>query len=107
MCAGISLNTCCLSVANARPTEEISLGAAKLEVEIDADRQMVGIVGDVKAKKFFLLLLLVVQKREHKAAIGVAIVSLEILLALEDEGLPAEALATDHGIDGAAAGGER
>ena len=91
-----SVNHRCLLVADACAVEELGYGFAEVEVEVNPDWKMIGIVSDIEAEKVLFLLLLVVEEGEDKTAVGLVVVGLEILPASVDEDLVAQALACDH-----------
>ena len=77
---------------------QVCLGGAKLEVEVDADRHVTGIVCDIEAEEFlFLALLFVVEEREDEAMVGLVVVGFPVFLATIDKRLFLHVFACCHG----------
>ena len=87
-----------LGVAEAGGLTEEGFGGAEAEVHVEADGDVVEVVGDVEGDDLTLFVLVVVPHRgEDKASVGdAAVVHLEFLLTAIDEDFVGDAVAVGH-----------
>lgn len=93
----ISLNLCCLRVAQSACSLEECLGRTKVEVHIKPYGQVILVIGDVEGDYVALLALLFFYKRKDEAAIlRTTILHLKGLLASIDDALPLDGVTIRH-----------
>ncbi len=76
---------------------QICLGCAKFEVEVNADRHVTSVIGDVEAEEFFVFVFLfVVEEGEDETVVGLFVVGFPIFLTAIDERLGFHFFASCH-----------
>ena len=77
---------------------QICLGCAELEIEVDADGHVAGIVGDIEAQELLVLgFLLIVKQGENEAMVSLSVIGFPVFLATIDQRLLFYLLACGHG----------
>ena len=91
------LDFCCLRVAHAVRSLEISFGATEVEVHIQADRKVILVVGNIESNDILFLSVFLFNEGEDEATVfGIGIFHFEFLLASVDDELFLTTFAVGH-----------